>query len=149
MVETLMSHDVYAEEGRCIPFTLDPTHKKTAIALHDEEYTQKVGTTVAEIVEAAKQRVQQERANAIQLRRNENKRRKLEEKLERQQEKEIQKAQAANAAFVQKFESEDLDEDYVDLEQMPWAARGRRVQTEASRGSPSFRNPRLNLDDIE
>ena len=42
MVETLMSHDVYAEEGRCIPFTLDPTHKKTAIALHDEEYTQKV-----------------------------------------------------------------------------------------------------------
>jgi len=144
MVETLMSHEVYAEEGRCIPFTLDPTHKKKAIALHDQEYTQQVGTTVAEIVEAAKQRVQQERANAIQLRRNENKRRKLEEKLEKKQEKEMAKAQAANAAFVQEFEDED---DYVDLEQMPWAARGRRVQTEASRDS--FRNPRLNLDDVQ
>ena len=106
--------------------------------------TPKVGTTVAEIVEAAKQRVQQERANAIQLRRNENKRRKLEEKLEKKQEKEMAKAQAANAAFVQEFEDED---DYVDLEQMPWAARGRRVQTEASRDS--FRNPRLNLDDVQ
>ena len=42
MVETLMSHEVYAEEGRCIPFTLDPTHKKKAIALHDQEYTQQV-----------------------------------------------------------------------------------------------------------
>ena len=40
MVESLMSHEVFAEEGRCIPFTLDPEHKKKAIALHDDNYTE-------------------------------------------------------------------------------------------------------------
>ena len=42
MVESLMSHEAFEENGRCIPFTLDPEHKKKAIALHDQNYTQQV-----------------------------------------------------------------------------------------------------------
>ena len=42
MVESLMSHEAFEENGRCIPFTLDPEHKKNAIALHDQNYTQHV-----------------------------------------------------------------------------------------------------------
>ena len=98
---------------------------------------------MADIVEAAKRRVQEERARSIELRRNENKRRKIEEKLERKQEKEIAKAQAANAAFVQEFEDES--EDYLDLGQMPWGARGRRVQNKNS-STPS--DP-FSLDNVE
>ena len=44
MVESLMSHEAFEENGRCIPFTLDPEHKKKAIALHDQNYTQQVIT---------------------------------------------------------------------------------------------------------
>ena len=37
-----MSHEAFEENGRCIPFTLDPEHKKKAIALHNQNYTQQV-----------------------------------------------------------------------------------------------------------
>lgn len=112
MVESLMSHEVFAEEGRCIPFTLDTSSKKKAIALHDDNYTQNIGTTVGEIVEAAKQRAQLERSMMITRRREENRRTRAEAKAERQQQKQMDAAQEANNAFVQTFDYEIDAEDY-------------------------------------
>ena len=111
MVESLMSHDVYTDEGRCIPFSLDPSTKKQAIALHENDFTQKVGLTVGDIVDAAKERAQAERAAALAARRDDNQRRRQEAKLEREQQREMEKAQQNNENFVQTFDyDEDLDE---------------------------------------
>ena len=55
MVESLMSHDAFNDEGRCIPFSLDPSAKKKAIALHDNDFSNKVGLTVGDIVDMAKE----------------------------------------------------------------------------------------------
>lgn len=111
MVESLMSHDAFNDEGRCIPFSLDPSAKKKAIALHDTDFSQEVGLTVGDIVDMAKNRAQQERAQAISRRREENRRQKIEAKMERQQQKDMDKTQEKNDAFVQTFEEYDEEID--------------------------------------
>lgn len=147
MVESLMSHEAFADEGRCIPFSLDLSAKKKAIALHDEEYSQKIGLTVSDIVDAAKARVQQQRQENMIARRTENKKRKQEQREERKQQKEMEKVNAANAAFVQTFD-DDVEEgvfgaasaDYDYLGGLPW---GMRALKDTPRRLPS------NLDDVE
>lgn len=115
MVESLMSHDAFNDEGRCIPFSLDPSAKKKAIALHDNDFSNKVGLTVGDIVDMAKERAQNERSLAISRRREENKRQKIEAKLERQQQKQMEKTQEKNQAFVQTFDyDEEIDNSGLD-----------------------------------
>lgn len=147
MVESLMSHEAFEENGRCIPFTLDPEHKKKAIALHDQNYTQQVGMTVGDIVEAAKERAMQERKLTIESKRQENKARRLEAKSDRQADKEMAKIQELNANFVQEFDYDQDTEEYMDLGSLPWGARGRKI----SKISENFEKIRISekLDSVE
>merc|ERR1711892_1365450 len=111
MVESLMSHDAFNDEGRCIPFSLDPSAKKKAIALHENDFSQEVGLTVGDIVDMAKERAQQDRTQAISRRREENRRQKIEVKMERQQQKEMDQTQETDGAFVQTFDEYDEEID--------------------------------------
>jgi len=150
MVESLMSHDVYTDEGRCIPFSLDPSAKKKAIALHENDFTQKVGLTVGDIVDAAKQRAQAERAAALAARRDDNKRRRLEDKLEREQQREMEKAQKNNENFVQTFDynGSDLDSEAAFLPGFSFGPASRALPLDRSNGRQLPPTAQLD-DDVE
>ena len=150
MVESLMSHDVYTDEGRCIPFSLDPSAKKKAIALHENDFTQKVGLTVGDIVDAAKQRAQAERAAALAARRDDNKRRRLEDKLEREQQREMEKAQKNNQNFVQTFDynESDLDSETAFLPGFSFGPASRALPLDRSNGRQLPPTAQLD-DDVE
>lgn len=142
MVESLMSHDVYTDEGRCIPFSLDVSAKKKAIALHENDFSQKVGLTVGDIVDAAKERAQAERAAALAARRDDNQRRRLEAKLEREQQREMEKAKKNNENFVQEFDyDEEIDSETAFLPGFSFGPASRALPLDRSNGR------QLKLDD--